>query len=111
MVLQRRSRVTAAQRAQSRGVLAAVVVARRQELSLSQQELADLAGVARGTVLSLEAGRTVSLDVLLSLLQVLGLHLELARGAVVDGIEASRALALHYGLVGNDSATDSSGNG
>lgn len=105
MALQRRSRRTAAERARSRGVLAAVVASRRQELDLTQGDLADLAGVARGPVISLEAGRTVSLDVLLSVLQVLGLHLELARGAAAS-VEVSPALAQQYGLDGKDGGDD-----
>lgn len=98
MALRRRSRTSVAQRASERGVLAAVVAARRQELDLTQTELADLAGVARGPVVSVEAGRAISFDVLLSLLHVLGLHLELARGAGSAGVEANAALALQYGL-------------
>jgi len=98
MALQRRSRTTPADRARARGSLAAVVAARRQELGLTQAELAELAGVARGPVVSFEAGRTVSLEVLTSLLQVLGLHLELTRGAVSDGLQVSEPLAAQYGL-------------
>lgn len=99
MSLQRRSRASVAARARSRGPLAAVVAARRQELDLNQGELADLAGVARGSVISLEAGRAVSLDVLTSLLHVLGLHLELTRGAA-RSVEVGPELARHYDLDG-----------
>ncbi|HEY1135372.1 MAG TPA: helix-turn-helix domain-containing protein [Nocardioides sp.] len=100
-MLQRRSRASVADRARDRGALAAVVAARRQELDLTQGDLADLASVARGSVVSLEAGRTVSLDVLLSLLDVLGLHLELTTGAA-RGVEVSRPLATHFGLADGD---------
>lgn len=98
MALQRRSRATPAERARERGPLAAVVATRRLELGLTQADLADLAGVALGPVVSLEAGRTVSLDVLTSVLLVLGLHLELTRGASPDGLEVSAPLAAQYGL-------------
>ncbi len=105
MALQRRSRRSTADRARSRGALAAVVASRRQDLDLTQGDLADLAGVARGPVISLEAGRTVSLDALLSVLRVLGLHLELTRGAA-SSIEVSPALAQLYGL--EDHSSDGS---
>lgn len=98
MVLQRRSRTPAAERARTRGPFAAVVAARRQELELTQSDVADLAGVARGPVVSLEAGRTVSLDVLLAVLEVLGLHLELARGAASNGVTVSPDLTTQYSL-------------
>lgn len=98
MTLQRRSRVTPAERARDRGPFAAVVTARRHELDLTQAELAALAGVARGPVLAVEAGRAVTLEVLLAILEVLGLHLELARGAGVPGLGVSDELSAHYGL-------------
>lgn len=98
MALQRRSRASAAQRARERGNLAAALATRRQELALTQTELADLAGVGRGAVVALEAGRAASLEVLLALLQVLGLHLELARGNKSKQVEVSEELAAHYDL-------------
>jgi transcriptional regulator with XRE-family HTH domain len=98
MALQRRSRTTAADRARARGPFAAVVTARRHELELTQSDLADLAGVARGPVVSLEAGRTVSLDVLLAILEVLGLHLELTRGTAGTGVTVSSDLSTQYNL-------------
>lgn len=98
MALQRRSRTSAADRARARGAFAAVIAARRQELGLTQAELAELAGVARGPVLSVEAGRTVSLDTLLAILEVLGLRLELVRGASTGGFDVSAELADQYGL-------------
>lgn len=61
---------------------------RRRELGLRQDELADLAECSTRFVHALEAGKqTVQLDKLVDVLQVLGLHLELRRGAaewVVD---------------------------
>lgn len=97
MALQRHSRTTAAERARERGRLAAVLVARRQELGLTQTELADLAGVGRGPVVALEAGRTASLESFLALLQALGLHLELVRGAA-PAVAVGDELAARYGL-------------
>ncbi len=111
MVLQRRSRTTAADRARTRGPFAAVITARRQELDLTQSDLAELAGVARGPVIALEAGRTVSLDVLLAVLEVLGLHLELARGAAPTGVSVNSDLARQYELAGVDHNADSTGQG
>ena len=99
MVLKRRSRASASERANERGVLAAVVAARRQELDLTQAELAELAGVARGSVVSVEAGRDTSLDLLLGLLHALGLRLEVARGVNEGGVAAEASLASHLGLV------------
>ena len=104
MALQRRSRVSARERAHKRGALAAVLVARRQELDLSQGELADLAGVARGPVVRLETGRPVSLEALLAILEVLGLHLDLVRGADPRGISVSLALAQQYDVPTTDEA-------
>lgn len=49
---------------------------RRLELGLTQQEVADLAGVGVSSVRSLEAGEaTVTLTVALRVLDTLGLHL------------------------------------
>lgn len=98
MALQRRSRASVATRARERGALAAVLAARRQELGLTQTELAELAGVARGPVVAAESGRSVSLEVLLALVQVLGLHLELARGSSKREVEISAELAAHFAL-------------
>lgn len=62
--------------------LANDVRARRVQLRLRQEELADLAGVSERFVYALENGKqTVQLDKLLAVLNALGLHLELHRGA------------------------------
>lgn len=62
--------------------LANEVRARRVELRLRQEELADLAGVSERFVYALENGKqTVQLDKVLAVLNALGLHLELHRGA------------------------------
>lgn len=64
------------------GGLAGEVRARRAELRLRQEELADLAGVSERFVYALENGKqTVQLDKVLAVLNALGLHLELHRGA------------------------------
>lgn len=100
MALQRRSRANMADRARSRGMLAAVVVARRQELGLSQIDVADLADVSPRFVHALESGQaTVGLDRLLAVMETLGLHLEVARG-VRPGVAAGAELATQYGLEG-----------
>lgn len=62
--------------------------ARRRSLRLRQDELADLAGVSERFVYALENGKeTVQLDKVLAVLYVLGLHLEVHRGAA-PGITA-----------------------
>lgn len=62
--------------------VAATVRARRLQLRLRQAELADLAGVSERFVYALERGKqTVHLDKVLSVLNALGLHLEIHRGA------------------------------
>ncbi|MBM7520548.1 type II toxin-antitoxin system Y4mF family antitoxin [Nocardioides nitrophenolicus] len=64
------------------GHLAAQVRARRAVLRLRQDELADLAGVSERFVHALEKGkRTVQLDKVVAVLNALGLHLEIHRGA------------------------------
>jgi HTH-type transcriptional regulator/antitoxin HipB len=61
--------------------LGPVLSRRRKDLGLTQEELADLAGVALRLVHELEHDKvTVRLDNLLRLVNALGLHLELARG-------------------------------
>ncbi len=64
------------------GALGAEVRARRTQLQLRQEEVADLAGVSERFVYALENGkRTVQLDKVLAVLNVLGLHLQIQRGA------------------------------
>lgn len=64
------------------GKLANQVRARRAYLRLRQEELADLAGVSERFVYALENGKTtVQLDKVLAVLNALGLHLEIHRGA------------------------------
>jgi y4mF family transcriptional regulator len=58
--------------------LAAAVRARRADLRLSQQDLADMAGVSERFVRFVEQGKqSLRLDTLLALLDTLGLELEL----------------------------------
>lgn len=62
--------------------LAGKVRSRRVQLQLRQEELADLAGVSERFVYALENGKqTVQLDKVLAVLNALGLHLEIHRGA------------------------------
>ncbi len=62
--------------------LAGEVRARRAQLHLRQEELADLAGVSERFVYALENGKkTVQLDKTLAVLNALGMHLEIHRGA------------------------------
>jgi y4mF family transcriptional regulator len=69
----------------SDGKLAREVRGRRARLGLRQEELADLAGVSERFVYALENGKTtVQLDKLLAVLNALGLHLEIHRGADSD---------------------------
>jgi HTH-type transcriptional regulator/antitoxin HipB len=59
--------------------LAAGVRARRADLRLSQQDLADMAGVSERFVRFVEQGKpSLRLDTLLALLDTLGLELQLA---------------------------------
>jgi y4mF family transcriptional regulator len=60
-------------------VLAGGVRARRLELGLTQQDLADMAGVSERFVRFVEQGKpSVQLDSLTALLEILGLELQLA---------------------------------
>lgn len=60
--------------------LGEAVVARRRELGLRQDELADLAGVSTRFVHTLEAGKaSLQLDRVEAVLAVLGLELRVAR--------------------------------
>jgi y4mF family transcriptional regulator len=62
--------------------LGATVRNRRRDLGLTQEDAADLAGVSARFLHEVETGKdTVRLATLLRLLEALGLHLELRRGA------------------------------
>ncbi len=62
--------------------LGQAVRSRRRELDLKQVELAELAGCSTRLVHAIEAGKpTLRLDKLVEVLEVLGLRLELVRGA------------------------------
>ena len=96
---QRRSRVDLRQRADERGALAAVVMGRREELGLRQEELAELADCSVRFVHTVEAGKTtLRLDKLLDVLTVLGLRLEVERGTRPGPLAAGSAIAAQYGL-------------
>ena len=61
------------------GAVAAEVRARRARLGLTQQELADMAGVSERFVRFVEQGKpSVQLDSLTAILETLGLELRLA---------------------------------
>lgn len=69
--------------------LATAVRRRREDLRLRQEELADLAGVSERFVQSLETGKaTVQLDKVLDVVEALGLHVAVLRGARPGGMEA-----------------------
>lgn len=57
------------------GRLTDVVVQRRQEMGLSQGELARASGVSRPTVIALEQGKSLRLESLEQILAVLGMRL------------------------------------
>ena len=74
--------------------LAAAVRTRRTDLRLSQQDLADMAGVSERFVRFVEQGKpTLRLDTLLALLDTLGLELQLAtRSSAAARALVTRAL-------------------
>jgi y4mF family transcriptional regulator len=99
MATKRKSRTPLPDRVVERGILAAAVHARRQELSLRQDELAQLAGVGTRFVNDVETGKqTVRLDKLRDLLTVLGLHLRIEYGQTPTGIAAGDRLSAIYNL-------------
>lgn len=67
-----------AARIQSPEQLGRVIRARRRELRLTQQLVADLTGINRAVVIQLESGKsTVQLRIVLLVVQVLGMDFEL----------------------------------
>lgn len=59
--------------------LSRIVKGRRKELGIDQETAARLAGVSRKTVSEIERGKqTIRLDVLLRVLDVLGLRMEIS---------------------------------
>lgn len=55
------------------------IVKRRKMLSVSQKELADLAGVSLHSIINLESGKgNPTLQLLLTVLEVLGMEVQLA---------------------------------
>lgn len=88
MATHRISRVPLHERASQSGELAAIVLGRREQLGLRQDELADLADCSPRFVHELEHGKpTVQLDKLVAVLHALGL------GLVVTAEAASRVRA------------------
>ncbi len=99
MAGRRKSRTPLPVRVAQRGVLAAVVTARREELSLRQTELAELAGVGPRFLNELEAGKeSVRLDKVLAVLDVLGLRLEVEHGQAGGDVVAGPRLSTIYEL-------------
>lgn len=87
------------ERASEYGVLGSVAAARRVELGLRQDEVAELAGCSTRFVHALETGKsTVQLDKVIDVLTVLGLHLSVERGVGPGGVVASAAVADLYRL-------------
>lgn len=102
MARQRRLRAHLHERAEQRGLLAALVVGRRAVLGLRQEELADLAGCSPRFVHELEAGKpTLRLDKVLDVLNAIGLHLELADGAAAS-VLATSDLLTEFGIENGD---------
>lgn len=59
--------------------LPGIVRARRKELGIDQETAARLAGVSRKTISEIERGKqTIRLDVIIRVLDVLGLRLEIS---------------------------------
>lgn len=55
------------------------IIKRRKTLSVSQKELADLAGVSLHSIINLESGRgNPTLQLLLTVMEVLGMEVQLA---------------------------------
>ena len=55
------------------------IIKRRKMLSVSQKELADLAGVSLHSIINLESGRgNPTLQLLLTVMEVLGMEMQLA---------------------------------
>jgi HTH-type transcriptional regulator / antitoxin HipB len=99
MTSRRKSRTPLPDRVSQKGALGALVSARREELSLRQAELAELADVGARFVNDLEAGKaTVRLDKVLAVLGVLGMHLEVEYGPAKDGVSAGTRVSEIYGL-------------
>lgn len=97
-VKQRRSRVALHERAAEAGELAAVVLARREQLGLRQDELADLAGCSPRFVNELERGKaTAQLDKVVDVLAALGLHLAVGDGAL-PAVTVGAELRAEHGL-------------
>ena len=103
MAKQRRSRAHLHERAEQRGLLAALVWGRREVLGLRQEEVADLAGCSPRFIHELEAGKpTLQLDKVLDVLNAIGLHLELADGGA-GSVLATSDLLTEFGI-GNEDA-------
>lgn len=106
MAERRKSRTPLPDRVSQKGVLAAVVAARREELCLRQAELAELAGVGPRFVNDLEAGKdTVRLDKVLAVLGALGLQLQVEHGPGPAEVAVGIRLSEIYGLSSHTSSS------
>ena len=77
--------------------MAAAVRGRRQDLGLSQADLAKRVGVSRVWVNSFEAGKpTVAFGLVLRLLDALGLSIDLAEGGGGEGSSTSGSINLDH---------------
>lgn len=80
------------------GVLADVawlVAARRKDLQLTQQEVAELTGLSRRTVQQVERGKgTVRLDILLRVLDAVGLSLAVVQQSLLPRLRDTEVLVL-----------------
>ena len=64
------------------------IIKRRKMLSVSQKELADLAGVSLHSIINLESGRgNPTLQLLLTVMEVLGMEVQLAVKDVLSQTE------------------------
>lgn len=107
MAGRRKSRTPLPERVSQKGILAAVVHARREELSLRQAELAELAGVGPRFVNDLEAGKdTVRLDKVIAVLGALGLHLQVEYGPDPAKVAAGTRLSELYDILGPPSGSE-----
>lgn len=96
---QRKSRTPVHERASHHGELAAIVSARREELGLRQDELAELADCSTRFVHTVESGKsTIQFGKLLAVLSALGLHLQVERGYRAGGVATGASLRDRFGL-------------
>jgi y4mF family transcriptional regulator len=75
--------------------VAAAVRGRRKDLGLSQADLAGRVGVSRAWINAMEAGKpSVEFDLVLRLVDHLGLRLDLAKPGILDDVFEGRLVDL-----------------